>query len=321
MDTKPGTSKTGVTSPPKKRKQLNLGHLSLPEKQTIINMYKKILDDEPALKTVQLVSKIAITLGVAKSTIFRTIEEYKSTGMVSTSKHLGGRPGIITCFDETTKNYIRRFATDVPYLKQSRKSVLIERDDIVRWRRDYLRSIKKFRCEGRPIYYLDETWLNEGHTKEKVWVDTNIKSKRDALIQGLSMGLKNPSGKGKRLIILHAGSEKGFVEDSLLVFEGRKSGDYHEEMNGNVFEKWFSDFLKRLPDNAVIVMDNASYHSRKVEVIPTSATKKSDMKAWLESKNTDFDEGMVRSELLYLIRQNKDKHNLYITDEMAKKGK
>ncbi|KAJ8975102.1 hypothetical protein NQ317_017870, partial [Molorchus minor] len=62
MDTKPCTSKTGVTSPPKKRKQLNLGHLSLPEKQTIINMYKKILDDEPALKTVQLVSKIAITL-------------------------------------------------------------------------------------------------------------------------------------------------------------------------------------------------------------------------------------------------------------------
>uniref|UniRef100_V5GTA9 Tc1-like transposase DDE domain-containing protein n=2 Tax=Anoplophora glabripennis TaxID=217634 RepID=V5GTA9_ANOGL len=28
---------------------------------------------------------------------------------------------------------------------------------------------------------------------------------------------------------------------------------------------------------------------------------------------------MVRSQLLYLIRQNKDKYNLYITDEMAKK--
>ncbi|XP_023312011.1 uncharacterized protein LOC111692311 isoform X2 [Anoplophora glabripennis] len=53
------------------------------------------------------------------------------------------------------------------YLKRSRKSVLIERDDIVRWRLDYLISIKKFRSEGRPIYYLDETWLNEGHTKER----------------------------------------------------------------------------------------------------------------------------------------------------------
>lgn len=52
------------------------------------------------------------------------------------------------------------------------------------------------------------------------------------------MGLKNPSGKGKRLIILHAGSEEGFVEDSLIFFEDKKSGDYHEEMNADVFERW-----------------------------------------------------------------------------------
>ncbi|XP_023309819.1 uncharacterized protein LOC111692776 isoform X1 [Anoplophora glabripennis] len=324
-DAVPTTSKAGAgitsPSPPRKRKQLSLGHLSLAEKQAILNLYKKSLDDEPTLKTVQLVSKIAMTLGVAKSTVYRAIKQYKSTGRVSTSKHCGGRPGIVTCLDEAMKNSIRRivhsffFKNEIPtldkilteiksrqdlpqmsrsslykfmkqinfkYLKRSRKSVLIERDDIVRWRLDYLISIKKFRSEGRPIYYLDETWLNEGHTKERVWVDTNIKSKREAFNEGLSTGLKNPSGKGKRLIILHAGSEEGFVEDSLLVFEGKKSGDYHEEMNANVFEKWFSEFLKKIPDNSVIVMDNASYHSRKVEAIPTTSTRKIDMKAWLQ---------------------------------------
>jgi hypothetical protein len=26
---------------------------------------------------------------------------------------------------------------------------------------------KKIRQEGRPIFYLDETWLNAGHTKKK----------------------------------------------------------------------------------------------------------------------------------------------------------
>ncbi|KAJ8915262.1 hypothetical protein NQ315_014769 [Exocentrus adspersus] len=364
MEATPGTSKAsaGITllspSPPKKRKELSLGHLSLREKQAILNMYKKILDDEPTLTTVKLVSKIAITLGVAKSTVYRIIKEYKSTKTVSTSKQCGGRPGMITLFDEATKNSIRRivhgffFSNEIPtldkilneiknhqdlpqmsrstlykfmkqinfrYLKRNRKSVMIERDDIVRWRVDYLTSIKKFRSEGRPIYYLDETWLNEGHTKGKVWVDNNIKSKREAFIEGLSTGLKNPSGKGKRLIILHAGSEEGFVEDSLLVFEGKKSGDYHEEMNANVFEKWFVEFLRKLPDNAVIVMDNASYHSRKVESIPTTSTRKSDMKAWLQSKNIGYEENMVRSQLLHLIRQNKHKYNLYITDEMAKK--
>ncbi|XP_057671272.1 uncharacterized protein LOC130903016 [Diorhabda carinulata] len=115
------------------------------------------------------------------------------------------------------------------YLKRSHKSVLIERDDIVRWRRQYLTSIKCYRSEGRPIYYLDETWLNEGHTKAKVWIDTNIKNKTQAINEGLSTGLKSPSGKGKRLIILHAGCEQGFVNDALLVFESKKTGDYHED--------------------------------------------------------------------------------------------
>ncbi|KAJ8919255.1 hypothetical protein NQ315_003838 [Exocentrus adspersus] len=164
------------------------------------------------------------------------------------------------------------------YVKRNRKSILIERHDIVRWRLGYLNSIKEFRKENRPIYYLDETWVNEGHSKEKVWVDNSITSRRDAFIQGLSTGLKNPSGKGK---LLHAGSENGFVNDALLLFEGKKSGDYHEEMNANVFENWFSEFLKKLPDNSVIVMDNASYHSRKVEKVPTQSSKKADMQAWL----------------------------------------
>lgn len=174
-DSVPTTSKAGAgitsPSPPRKRKQLSLGHLSLAEKQAILNLYKKSLDDEPTLKTVQLVSKIAMTLGAAKSTVYRAIKQYKSTGRVSTSKHCGGRPGIVTCLDEVMKNSIRRVVhsfflkneiptldkiltaiksrQDLPqmsrsslykvmkqinfkYLKRSRKSVLIERDDIVR---------------------------------------------------------------------------------------------------------------------------------------------------------------------------------------------
>ncbi|KAJ8978147.1 hypothetical protein NQ317_016849 [Molorchus minor] len=47
-----------------------------------------------------------------------------------------------------------------------------------------------FRREGRPIYYLDEIWLNDDHTKEKVWVDSSIQNQRQAFIDGLSTGLK-----------------------------------------------------------------------------------------------------------------------------------
>ncbi|KAK9707615.1 hypothetical protein QE152_g27727 [Popillia japonica] len=44
--------------------------------------------------------------------------------------------------------------------------MLIERQDIILWRRRYLNSIRKFRSEGRKIYYLYETWINAGHTKQ-----------------------------------------------------------------------------------------------------------------------------------------------------------
>lgn len=186
-------------------------------------------------------------------------------------------------------------------------------------RRRYLKTIKQYRNEGRIIYYLDETWINEGHTKQKVWTDNNIVSRRRAFVEGLSTGLKNPSGKGKRLIILHVGSESGFVNDGLLLFEGKKTSDYHEEMNAAVFEEWFSALLNKLPNNAVIVMDNASYHSRKSEKIPTSSYRKNKMQEWLQSKQIKFDSDMVWPELLHLINLHKDKYNTYVTDEMAKK--
>lgn len=76
--------------------------------------------------------------------------------------------------------------------------MLIDRDDIVCWRQSYLSSIKHYREEGKKIYYLDETWVNSGHTTPTVWVDKTVQSSTQAFLRGLTPGLKNASGKGKR---------------------------------------------------------------------------------------------------------------------------
>ncbi|CAG9563548.1 unnamed protein product [Danaus chrysippus] len=81
--------------------------------------------------------------------------------------------------------------------------MLIEKSDNVRWRFDYLTKIIKLREEKRKIYYLNETWLDEGHTKSKVWQDVSVQSSQKAHREGLSTGLTAPTGKGKHLIILH----------------------------------------------------------------------------------------------------------------------
>lgn len=131
--------------------------------------------------------------------------------------------------------------------------------------------------------------------------------------------MKSPSGKGRRLIITHIGSNSGFLDGGLNVFKSRKTGDYHEDMNAEVFEKWFSSVLVRVEPGSVIVIDNAPYHSRQVEKIPTSAWRKADIIGWLKSKNIVFDEHMLKVELLNIVRVNKDWYIKYVVDEMAHK--
>lgn len=75
----------------------------------------------------------------------------------------------------------------------------MEKPEIVLWRRKYLDKIRHYREERRRIYYLDETWINVGHTRSKVWMDSTVLTARQAFVVGLSTGLKDPTGKGKGL--------------------------------------------------------------------------------------------------------------------------
>lgn len=195
--------------------------------------------------------------------------------------------------------------------------MLIDRDDIIIWRRNYLRTMKKYREEGRKIYYLDETWLNEGHTVAKAWQDQNVKTRRQAFLEGFSTGLKAPSGKGRRLIITHIGSDSGFVEGGLLLFESKSTGDYHEDMNAARFEEWFKNILGKIEIGSVIVLDNASYHTRKAEELPTSAWTKLRIQCWLTEKNISYDANMLKRELLHLANIHKEFYKRYVIDTMA----
>lgn len=203
------------------------------------------------------------------------------------------------------------------YQKRGVNSFLTDRDDVILWRRNYLRKIEQFRKEGRKIYYLDETWVNEGHVKSKVWVDNTVKSKKDAFLRGLSTGLKNPKGKGRRLIIAHIGSENGFVKNGNLIFQSKSNGDYHDEMNGEVFNHYFKSILPLLEDRCVIVLDNASYHCTKVEKVPNPTWRKADIFAWLSGKGINVDESYLKKELLALVDKEKSKYNQFVIDQLA----
>jgi hypothetical protein len=102
---------------------------------------------------------------------------------------------------------------------------------------------------------------------------------------------KIPSGKDKRLIVLHAGTRsEGLIDCCDLVFLAKsKDGDYHQEMNSFVFFEWFENQLMPAVKNpSLVVLDNASYHNVKTEdtVCPNLVRKKLFSKTILH--NTTF---------------------------------
>lgn len=60
------------------------------------------------------------------------------------------------------------------------------------------------------MFYLSTLFI-EGPMKTKVWQDTTMDSTREAHREGLSTGLKGPSGKWKRSILLHTGKILEFI--------------------------------------------------------------------------------------------------------------
>lgn len=323
----------------------------------IINAYVAKMIQNPEFKMVHLKKILSNELGVGQSTIYNTVLEYQRTKTVSSPNKTKIRIKIDEKVDEFDKCAVRRkvhqfwhnrdlptldkllFAInkdkDLPnfsrsslyrlmksmdfvYVKRGRNSALIEKMEIVIWRRNYLRQIKQYRNEGRPIYYLDETWVNARDVNSKVLFDKTVVSARMATSEGLSTGAVNSSSKGKRLIVSHIGSQDGFVPRGLLCFESKKNTqDYHDEMNRDSFRDWLAGVLPRLKENAVIVMDNAPYHSVKTEKCPTTNWRKQAIVEWLESKGEVVDRTMVIAELLQQVKKIKPMYNKYVIDEMV----
>lgn len=64
--------------------------------------------------------------------------------------------------------------------------------------------------------------------------------------------------------------------------------DHHSLMKTSIFEDWFRKMFYQLEKAAIIVMDNAPYHSALVEDCSKSNRRKADVQQWLKDKIIDF---------------------------------
>jgi len=192
---------------------------------------------------------------------------------------------------------------------QNNRKLLIEHEDIREKRITFLRQIKRFREQGRPIIYLDETYIHSNHHASLSWSDNSTK------------GFRAPISKGDRLIIIHAGGEQGFVPNALTIWKANShSGDYHDNVNTDMFIKWLNErLLPNLEPRSVIVIDNAPYHNTQVDKAPTTKSRKQDMKDWLTKHNVPFSDDMFVPELYKLVLLHKPRFIRFVIDELVEK--
>ena len=258
----------------------------------------------------RILDRMRSYLGLPKSSVFKIIKNKVRSG--GSSKQTvqfkpRGRPAALDSFDRALiertvhKMYDQKIAPTVDKIKTELSETLTiskttlsltlldmgftyrKRGDnrnlfnnhisITNDRINYLRKVKQYRDDGFEMVYLDETWCNKNHSSDYMWLPID-----DTLAPNI------PSGKGRRLIILHAGTSKeGLIEGCDHVFEAKsKDGDYHNEMNSIVFLDWFeTQLLPSLKEPSVIVLDNASYHNVRCEetVAPTMNKRKKSFKS------------------------------------------
>ena len=195
--------------------------------------------------------------------------------------------------------------------KGIRSQRLKEKDHVVVARQRYLRRKRANRKEGstiRPEVYLDESYVNKNHSNDFVWFFGDD----GPLVQ-------KPTGKGERLIIINAVTKDGWVPGAKVTFKStNKTGDYHGQMNQEMFTKWFKDgLLPNIPANSLIIMDNASYHNiLSVNSAPTAASKKEKIRSWLEQNNIPLKEDCLKVEMVEILNRIAPSPT-YVLDEIA----
>ena len=322
-----------------------------PETKKAVVSIKQYFDGKKLQPVEPSVKRAADALGIGVATVKRIMADYnRDPKLLDEPNRLRGRPthAVSVTHQEAVRTYIRSANQQGKYItlsdiegflknrsedeafhistlartlnrwgfefgKGTRSQHLKEKDHVVAARQRYLRKKRDNRAFGdetiRPEVYLDESYVNKNHSKDFIWY-----SGEDG------PWTQKPTGKGERLIIINAITRSGWVPGAKLVFKStRKTGDYHGQMNSDLFQKWFVEMLlENIPPNSLIIMDNASYHNTLAEHSPpTPLCSKKRILEWLEKNKIYCRTDCLKPELVEILKKIAPEPS-YAIDEIAR---
>ena len=101
---------------------------------------------------------------------FYTRKEYPTVQMLLKAVH---QKGIFLGEKTSLKHLLKEMG--FKFKNHDNRKYVMEQPRVIAQRHNFLRKIRKYRREGRPIIYLDETWLNTHHSLTKCWIDNDGK--------------------------------------------------------------------------------------------------------------------------------------------------
>lgn len=308
-------------------------------KKAIVSV-KQYFDQYVAGETIETsTQRTASAVGVGEATVKRIMADYnREPSLLEREPGQRGRPSysIDTSSQEKVRLYVRKANQNGNYItlntirdflsengleesfhiatlartldrwgfefgKGTRSQHLKEKDYVVAARHRYLRRKRQNRKSDKGIetiraeVYLDESYVNKNHSNDFIWY-----SGEDG------PWVQKPTGKGERLIIVNAISQNGWVPNAKLVFKStKKTGDYHGQMNWDLFSTWFKEkLLPNISPGSLIVMDNASYHNTlSKHSAPTPACSKDKIRAWLEQNKISCRDDCLKAEMVELLKK------------------
>ncbi len=323
-----------------------------PETKKIIISVKEYFDRNKLTPAEPSVKRTADALGIGVATVKRIMADYnRDPNMLDKPTKIRGRPAhaVNASHEESVRSYIRTVNSEGKHItladirsflkkenidesfhkttlartlnrwgfefgKGTRSQHLKEKDHVIAARQRYLREKRNNRISGdnldtkRPEVYLDESYVNKNHSHDFIWYYGED-----------GPWVQKPTGNGERLIIINAITKSGWVPGAKLVFKSTsKTGDYHGQMNWDLFKKWFTEMLiPNIPEHSLIIMDNAPYHNILSEHSPpTSQSAKKKIKEWLEQNKVYCRDDCLKAELVEILTKMAPEP-IYAVDEIA----
>jgi transposase len=322
-----------------------------PETKKLVVSVKQYFDGKKLKPMEPSVKRTADALGIGVATVKRVMADYnRDPKLLDEPAKVRGRPdhAVRATHQEAIRAYIRSankqgkyitLSTIEDFLKErsegeafhiatlartlnrwgfefgkgTRSQHLKEKDHVIAARQRYLRKKRDNRTSSgdsiRPEVYLDESYVNKNHSNDFIWY-----SGEDG------PWVQKPTGKGERLIIINAITKSGWVPNAKLVFKStKKTGDYHGQMNWDLFKKWFVEMLlENISPNCLVIMDNASYHNTLSEHSPpTPLCSKKRIMEWLEQNRIYCRPDCLKPELVEILKKLAPAPS-YAIDEIAR---